>query len=176
MLSRSRKIWNGLLTHAKYFEYVMMARLLLTVCMVLYCGVVRSNSAITTDPGEVVLLVARIEQSLLLGLEIPESALTSDDPAIGDVANQLRSAKQLFTLPNSAQCKPIETEITVEATASGGQGRRLTAGWEYRCLFPGYVNGIGIGLFSIIDVGAIRAILFPDGQHVITEDKPFLPL
>jgi hypothetical protein len=31
-------------------------------------------------------------------------------------------------------------------------------------------------LFSIIDVGAIRAILFPDGQQVITEDKPFLPL
>lgn len=153
-----------------------MARLLLTVCMVLYCGVVRSDSAITTDASEVVLLVARIEQSLLLGLEIPESALTSDDPAIGDVANQLRSANQLFTLPSSAQCKSIETEITVEATASRGQGRRLSAGWEYQCLFPGNVNGIGIGLFSIIDVGAIRAILFPDGQHVITEDKPFLPL
>ena len=153
-----------------------MARLLLTVCMVLYCGVIRSDSAITTDASEVVLLVARIEQSLLLGLEIPESALTSDDPAIGDVANQLRSAKQLFTLPSSAQCKSIETEITVEATASRGQGRRLSAGWEYQCLFPGNVNGIGIGLFSIIDVGAIRAILFPDGQHVITEDKPFLPL
>jgi|TARA_B100001146_G_scaffold59630_1_gene52512 hypothetical protein len=144
--------------------------------MVLYCGVVRSDSAITTDASEVVLLVARIEQSLLLGLEIPESALTSDDPAIGDVANQLRSANQLFTLPSSAQCKSIETEITVEATASRGQGRRLSAGWEYQCLFPGNVNGIGIGLFSIIDVGAIRAILFPDGQHVITEDKPFLPL
>ena len=153
-----------------------MARLLLTVCMVLYCGVVRSDSAITTDASEVVLLVARIEQSLLLGLEIPESALTSDDPAIGDLANQLSSAKQLFTLPSSAQCKSIETEITVEATASRGQGRRLSAGWEYQCLFPGNVNGIGIGLFSIIDVGAIRAILFPDGQHVITEDKPFLPL
>jgi len=144
--------------------------------MVLYCGVVRSDSAITTDASEVVLLVARIEQSLLLGLEIPESALTSDDPAIGDVANQLRSANQLFTLPSSAQCKSIETEITVEATASRGQGRRLSAGWEYQCLFPGNVNGIGIGLFSIIDVGAIRAILFPDGQHVITEDKPFLQL
>ncbi len=154
----------------------MMARLFLTVCMVLYCGVVRSDSAITTDASEVVLLVARIEQSLLLGLEIPESALTSDDPAIGDVANQLRSAKQLFTLPSSAQCKQKETEITVEATASGGQGRRLSAGWEYQCLYPDYINGIGIGLFSIIDVGAIRAILFPDGQHVITEDKPFLPL
>ncbi len=48
----------------------MMARLLLTVCIVLYCGVVRSDSAITTDASEVVLLVARIEQSLLLGLEI----------------------------------------------------------------------------------------------------------
>ena len=154
----------------------MMARLLLTVCMVLYCGVVRSDSAITTDPGDVVLLVARVEQSLLLGLEIPESALTPDDPAIGDLANQLRWAQQLFTLPSSAQCKPIETEIVVEASAGGGRSRRLSAGWEYQCLFPGNVNGIGIGLFSIIDVGAIRAILFPDGQHVITEDKPFLQL
>ena len=154
----------------------MIARLLLTVCMVLYCGVTRSDSAITTDAGEVVLVVARIEQSLLLGLEIPESALIPDDPAIGDLANQLRSTQLLFTLPSSAQCKSIETEITVEATASRGQGRRLSAGREYQCLFPGNVNGIGIGLFSIIDVGAIRAILFPDGQHVITEDKPFLPL
>ena len=154
----------------------MMARLLLTVCMVLYCGVTRSDSAITTDAGEIVLVVARIEQSLLLGLEIPESALTSDDPAIGDLANQLRWAQQLFTLPSSAQCKPIETEIVVEASASGGQSRRLSAGWEYRCLYPDYINGIGIGLFSIIDVGAIRAISFPDGQHVITEGKPFLPL
>ena len=154
----------------------MMARLLLTVCIVLYCGVIRSDSTIPTDPGEVVLLVARIEQALLLGLEIPESALTSDDPAIGDVANQLRSANQLFTLPSSAQCKSIETEITVEATASRGQGRRLSAGWEYQCLFPGNVNGIGIGLFSLIHVDSIRVTLFPDGQHVITEDKPFLPL
>ena len=153
-----------------------MTRLLLAVFIVLYCGVIRSDSTITTDASEVILCVARVEQSLLLGLEIPESALTSDDPAIGDLANQLRSAKQLFTLPSSAQCKSIETEITVEATASRGQGRRLSAGWEYQCLFPGNVNGIGIGLFSIIDVGAIRAILFPDGQHVITEDKPFLPL
>ena len=154
----------------------MMARLLLTVCMVLYCGVIRSDSTITTEASEVTLFVAKVEQSLLLGLEIPESALTSDDPAIDDLANQLRSAKQPFTLPSSAQCKQKETEITVEATTSRGQGRRLSAGWEYQCLFPGYVNEIGVELFSIIDVGAIRAILFPDGQHVITEDKPFLPL
>ena len=144
--------------------------------MVLYCGVTRSDSAITTDASEVVLLVARIEQSLLLGLEIPESALIPDDPAIGDLANQLRSTQLLFTLPSSAQCKPIETKIVVEASVSGGQGRQLSAGWEYRCLYPDYINGIGIGLFSIIDAGAIRAISFPDGQHVITEDKPFLPL
>ena len=154
----------------------MMARLLLSVCMVLYCGVIRSNSTITTDAGEVVLVVARVERSLLIGLEIPESSLTSDDPAIGNLANQLRSAQQLFTLPSSAQCKPVETTIVVEASASGGQSRRVSAGWEYLCLYPDYINGIGIGLFSIIDLGAIRAISFPDGQHVITEDKPFLPL
>ena len=153
-----------------------MTRLLLAVCIVLYCGAIRSDSTITTEASEVILFVARVEQSLLLGLEIPESVLTSDDPAIGDLANQLRSAKQLFTLPSSAQCKQKETEIIVEPTASGGQGRQLSAGWEYQCLFPGYVNGIGIGLFSLIHLDSIRVTLFPNDQRIIIITKPFLPL
>ena len=154
----------------------MMARLLLTVCMVLYCGVVRSDSAITTDASEVVLLVARIEQSLLLGLEIPESALTSDDPAIGDVANQLRSAKQLFTLPGSAQCKSIETEIIIGTSSAGSQRPGLSVGWEFKCLNPTRLDSIGIELFPVIGVQSIRVTLFPDGQHIVTADQPFLPL
>mgnify|MGYP003965231063 CR=1 FL=1 len=141
-----------------------MARLTLSVfALLLACNTGWSQ---TGAPGRITINAAQVGQNLLLRVDIPAMAVSdaasSAKLRLQTLSLALRDSTRAFALPEAAGCEQT--------------GPAVSAGWEFTCVYPDAVNSIGISLFSLVPVESMDAIVFPDGQQVITRDHPVLDL
>lgn len=153
-----------------------MARLTLSVfALLLACNTGWSQ---TGAPGRVTVTAARAGQNLLLTAEIPATAVGNSASAantrLQTLSLALRDSTRAFVLPEAAGCEQTGGDV-IHHRASGF-GPAVSAGWEFTCTYPDAVNSIGISLFSLVPVESMDAMVFPDGQQVITRDHPVLGL
>ena len=154
-----------------------MARLTLSVfALLLACNTGWSQ---TGAPGRVTVTAARAGQNLLLTAEIPATAVGNSASAantrLQTLSLALRDSTRAFVLPEAAGCEQTGGDV-IHHRANSGFGPAVSAGWEFTCAHPDAVNSIGISLFSLVPVESMDAIVFPDGQQVITRDHPVLGL
>jgi hypothetical protein len=153
-----------------------MARLTLSVfALLLACSTGWSQ---TSAPGRITINAAQVGQNLLLRVDIPAMAVSdaasSAKLRLQTLSLTLRDSTRAFTLPEAAGCEQTGGDVIHRASSSFGPA--VSAGWEFTCVYPDAVNSIGISLFSLVPVESMDAIVFPDGQQVITKDRPVLDL
>lgn len=154
-----------------------MARLTLSVfALLLACNTGWSQ---TGAPARVTVTAARAGQNLLLTAEIPATAVGNSASAantrLQTLSLALRDSTRAFVLPEAAGCEQTGGDV-IHHRANSGFGPAVSAGWEFTCTYPDAVNSIGISLFSLVPVESMDAMVFPDGQQVITRDHPVLDL
>ena len=156
-----------------------MSRLILSAAILLLtCNTSWSQS---DTPAPVTVSAAQIGHSLLLALEIPASiaATVSDDTLavrLRALAGMLKDVARVVILPEAAGCRRMGGEAIAHTKPDAALGPRISAGWEFECATPEVLGVLEIKLFSLLSVESIRAIVFPDGQFIITPDHPYLPL
>ncbi|MEE1558581.1 MAG: hypothetical protein V1245_04170 [Arenicellales bacterium] len=156
-----------------------MTRLILSAAILLLtCNTSWSQS---DTPAPVTVSAAQIGHSLLLALEIPASiaATVSDDTLavrLRALAGMLKDVARVVILPEAAGCRRMGGEAIAHTKPDAALGPRISAGWEFECATPEVLGVLEIKLFSLLSVESIRAIVFPDGQFIITPDHPYLPL
>ncbi len=156
-----------------------MSRLILSAAILLLtCNASWSQS---DTPAPVTVSAAQIGHSLLLALEIPASiaATVSDDTLavrLRALAGMLKDVARVVILPEAAGCRRMGGEVIAHTRPDAALGPRISAGWEFDCATPEVLGVLEIKLFSLLSVESIRAIVFPDGQFIITPDHPYLPL
>ena len=156
-----------------------MSRLILSAAILLLtCNASWSQS---DTPAPVTVSAAQIGHSLLLALEIPASiaATVSDDTLavrLRALAGMLKDVARVVILPEAAGCRRMGGEAIAHTKPDAALGPRISAGWEFECATPEVLGVLEIKLFSLLSVESIRAIVFPDGQFIITPDHPYLPL
>ena len=156
-----------------------MSRLILSAAILLLtCNASWSQS---DTPAPVTVSAAQIGHSLLLALEIPASiaATVSDDTLavrLRALAGMLKDVARVVILPEAAGCRRMGGEVIAHTRPDAALGPRISAGWEFECATPEVLGVLEIKLFSLLSVESIRAIVFPDGQFIITPDHPYLPL
>ncbi len=156
-----------------------MSRLILSAAILLLtCNASWSQS---DTPAPVTVSAAQIGHSLLLALEIPASiaATVSDDTLavrLRALAGMLKDVARVVILPEAAGCRRMGGEVIAHTRPDAALGPRISAGWEFECATPEVLGALEIKLFSLLSVESIRAIVFPDGQFIITPDHPYLPL
>ncbi len=156
-----------------------MTRLILSAAILLLtCNTSWSQS---DTPAPVTISAAQIGHSLLLALEIPASiaATVSDDTLavrLRALAGMLKDVARVVILPEAAGCRRMGGEAIAHTKPDAALGPRISAGWEFECATPEVLGVLEIKLFSLLSVESIRAIVFPDGQFIITPDHPYLPL
>jgi len=156
-----------------------MTRLILSAAILLLtCNASWSQS---DTPAPVTVSAAQIGHSLLLALEIPASiaATVSDDTLavrLRALAGMLKDVARVVILPEAAGCRRMGGEVIAHTRPDAALGPRISAGWEFDCATPEVLGVLEIKLFSLLSVESIRAIVFPDGQFIITPDHPYLPL
>ena len=156
-----------------------MTRLILSAAILLLtCNASWSQS---DTPAPVTVSAAQIGHSLLLALEIPASiaATVSDDTLavrLRALAGMLKDVARVVILPEAAGCRRMGGEAIAHTKPDAALGPRISAGWEFECATPEVLGVLEIKLFSLLSVESIRAIVFPDGQFIITPDHPYLPL
>ena len=156
-----------------------MNRLILSAAILLLtCNASWSQS---DTPAPVTVSAAQIGHSLLLALEIPASiaATVSDDTLavrLRALAGMLKDVARVVILPEAAGCRRMGGEAIAHTKPDAALGPRISAGWEFECATPEVLGVLEIKLFSLLSVESIRAIVFPDGQFIITPDHPYLPL
>ena len=154
-----------------------MARLTLSVfALLLACNTGWSQ---TGAPGRITINAAQVGQNLLLRVDIPAMAVSdaasSAKLRLQTLSLALRESTRAFALPEAAGCEQTGGDV-IHHRANSGFGPAVSAGWEFTCTYPDAVNSIGISLFSLVPVESMDAIVFPDGQQVITRDHPVLGL
>ena len=154
-----------------------MKRLIISVTVCLFCASVSWSQSGT--PGRVTVTAARIGANLLLTAEIPAVAVAETASAantrLQTLSVALRDVSRVFVLPEAAGCEVSEADV-IRHFGNADTGAGISAGWEFTCANPNEVQGVGITLFSLLDIESVDALTFPGGQRVIFANNPVLAL
>ena len=154
-----------------------MKQLVTSVTALLFCCSI--GWAQSGAPGRITVSAARIGANLLLTAEIPAAAVadttSTANTRLQTLAVSLRDVTRAFVLPEAASCEVSEADV-IRHFGNADTGAGISAGWEFTCANPNEVQGVGITLFSLLDIESVDALTFPGGQRVIFANNPVLAL
>ncbi len=161
------------------FPKQVMKHILFAVAVVLSLSPMAHGDSDSSPATAWATLHVTLKRNVLgLTLEVPASAALLLDSKTPSVANQieqlqgtLKYAYGIFSLPTKAGCS--RKHLDVRPAQEPGI---VVASWQFACKRPQYLDSIGTGLFSLMNLHSIQVVMLPHGQASLRPDDPMFRL